>query len=470
MLRYNSLIQLHTQPNVLYDRQKTPLLSRLSFLSIMLQRTCFLKMHFLYEFLLLFFFTTLAAAYNYDYDWVARHLGARSPYNHGAAGGNSDPILQEYDLEQIQLVFRHGIRYPNQGDKEDMIRLANILKSSKNNTVAWANQFNPDDYPNDKFDMLTDNGEQDVYKIGVRMGKKYAKITGKDNVKNIASDYERTTRSANAFTRGFFGSEIALTKVHPGQDTTIHLAGDCPAYDEEIGKNPKKAMNEYINKAYPPSAERLNKDLGVALTAEDVYAISLSCAYEASIYQRTNTFCALLTKEDYAISEYSFDIKYAYKYSYTAEINPKLPCDLLKEIVADIDTVVQGRQGPRLSIKNGHSMTVLPLEARLGIHKDDFKLTANVPQDKIDNRKFRTSEDDMYGANVMFQLLTKKGTKDKFVRILLSEVPTVLPGCDTEACPYETFQNIVKPLLNCDYREICGGGGGAVEKVLDIIP
>ncbi|KAI9255805.1 histidine phosphatase superfamily [Phascolomyces articulosus] len=421
----------------------------------------------------LFHLTTipvLFATAAYDYDWVSRHLGARSPYNQGAAS-STDPVLKQYDIEQIQIVFRHGTRFPNEGDKEDMINMANILASSKNDTVSWAKQFNPDDYPNDQFDQLTDNGEKELHQIGLRMGKKYSQLRSQVaqgdkfvQLKNIASDYPRTVRSGTAFTKGFFegvASNIPMTKLGPEQDTTIHLTSNCPEYEAEVGKTPKKEMNAYISKAFPISAERLKKDLGVDVAPADVYAILLSCAYEASIYHRVNTFCSILSKEDYAMSEYTFDIKYSHKYTYPHPINSLMACDLVKEITADLDGAYQENQNaPRLSFKHGHSMTVLPLATRLGIHKDDFLLTADVSQDQIANRLFRTSEDDMYGANIMFQLLSKKGTKEKYVRILLSEVPTVLPGCDTEICPYETFKSVVEPLLQCNREEACQGNGG----------
>ncbi|KAI9497472.1 histidine phosphatase superfamily [Zychaea mexicana] len=429
----------------------------------------------LFEFITSIFFlssipVSITAAYQYDYDWVSRHLGARSPYNQ-EAGGSSDSILNEYDIEQIQIVFRHGTRQPNEGDKEDMVRLAQVLSTSNNDTVSWASKFNPGDYPDDQFDQLTKNGERELYEMGARMGKKYAGLRsqlveddkGLAHLKNIASDHSRTVLSGTQFTKGFFeGSgvdNVPMTKISAEQDTTIYSITNCPEHGEEVGKTPKKEMHKYLDKAYPSSAERINADLGVQISARDVYYISLSCAYEASIYHRVDTFCSLLTKKDFAISEYAFDIKYSHKYSYPFPINSLLACDLVKEIAADLDSGFQGNQdAPLLSLKHGHSMTVLSLADRLGIHKDDFLLKADASQDQIDSRLFRTSEDDMYGANIMFQLLSKKGTKDKFVRILLSEVPTVLPGCDSEVCPYETFRNVVEPLLQCNREQACNGG------------
>ena len=422
----------------------------------------------LYRFIaILLFFTTISvlfASAAYDYDWVSRHLGARSPYNQDAAS-NSDPILNEYEIEQIQVLSRHGTRFPNAGDKKDMIRVATILASSKNNTVAWAKEFNPTDYPDDKFDQLTDNGEDEVYQIGLRMGEKYSqlrsKITQASQVKNIASDYPRTIRSGTAFIKGFFkgsavGSDIPLTTINAEQDTTVHLTSNCPQYTKEVGKNPKTEMNAYIDKAFPANAERFKKDFGVDISSRDVFAVLLTCAYEASIYHRVDTFCSILSKEDYMMSEYAFDIKYTNKYSYPHEINSLMACDLVKEIVTDLDNARQGKQdAPRISFKHGHSMTVLPLAARLGIHKDGYLLTADASKEQIDSRMFRTSEDDTYGANIMFQLLNKKGTEEKFVRVLLSEVPTVLPGCNAEVCSYETFKQAVAPLLQCNREEVC---------------
>ncbi|KAI9310465.1 histidine phosphatase superfamily [Dichotomocladium elegans] len=404
--------------------------------------------------------TSLAAE---DYAYVSRHLGARSPYNHGSAL-KEDPIVADYDINQIQLFVRHGVRFPNQDDIKDINEIVKVLKTSTNpQVVEWAHAFTPSDFPLDKADELTDMGREDLHQIGLRMGKKYSAFRagldlGKSGgVRNIASNVGRSIGSGESFSAGFWDQSgqtpAALTIIPKEQDVTIDILENCPNYDKAVGHQPKVEMNRYIDATYGPLRERLSEVLGLpSLTNKDVYKVWYACAYSASIFRDVSTFCSVLTKDDFEANEYAIDIKYSYKYAYNSEaITSGMACQLFKEMIADL----KNASHVQMVVKHGHSMTVLPLETKLGIHRDPFALTADATPQQIANRSFRTSEDDMYGANLMLQLLTKKGTSKRYVRALLSEVPVVIPGCTDELCEYDHFMDVVAPLLACDFDKIC---------------
>lgn len=394
-----------------------------------------------------------------DYSFISRHLAARSPYDQGRAP-LEDLISKDYQIEQIQMFMRHGVRYPSSSDIKDIEDIVKKLQNSEMPHISSrVAQYNPEEqFPKSLADELTKTGVDDHFQIGQRLGKKYAEFRSSldlNKVQNLASHVNRSIISGESFTKGFWqdGNAPPLKSVPANEDKTIDTLANCPNYDKVVGSTPKKEMLRYYATAFQSTAQRLSKELGLPdMTTDDVYKLWYVCAYRTSIYKQVHPFCDYFTQQELLNAEYAMDIKYSFKYSYgSEEIATGIACRGFQEMVGNIRNASQ----IQLVLKHGHSKTVLPLEAKLGIHRDDFTISADATPEQIKNRKFRTSHDDMYGAHFMIQLLKKKASNKRFVRALISEIPTVIPGCEEELCPLDRFMEIAEPLLDCDYDEVC---------------
>ncbi|KAI8366047.1 uncharacterized protein BYT42DRAFT_550021 [Radiomyces spectabilis] len=114
-----------------------------------------------------------------------------------------------------------------------------------------------------------------------------------------------------------------------------------------------------------------------------------------------------------------------------APLNEKLPCPLMRQLVADMRRAVKREPGyPRITTKFGHSHTVVGLETFLGLFKDPEKLAAHTPIQRIQERKFRMAQ-------------------------IVSEQPVILPESHSVLCPFEMFYQVVEPKLHCDYAALC---------------
>jgi multiple inositol-polyphosphate phosphatase/2,3-bisphosphoglycerate 3-phosphatase len=110
----------------------------------------------------------------------------------------------------------------------------------------------------------------------------------------------------------------------------------------------------------------------------------------------------------------------------------------------------------------GHAETLLPLQALLGLHKDEPKLRAGNQAIHMD-RKFKTSKISPFSSNIMFVLfkcdaVTETGEPmDKYmVQMLHNEMPMIIPGCKEEFCSFATFKSHYQHILDtCDFEDIC---------------
>ncbi|KAL1929782.1 hypothetical protein VTP01DRAFT_1920 [Rhizomucor pusillus] len=419
--------------------------------------------------------STFVSGFHHDVDWIKQHLASKAPYP--VTGTNRlDNITKDgYQVDQLQLVVRHGSRYPSDGDTEDIADALALLKSSTNkDALSWLHDYE-NIYTDERSGRLDENGQLEEYLHGRRVAKSYPallqSIFDQGTVKRIsayATDSPRVSQSAQAFLLGLLeghgplGSSKQITvpmfTLPDDNNTVISFYERCPAYDKEVDDNDKtnEQSKLYEEMAESPIAERLSKELHINVTAKDVTKIYTGCSFEVSHRNNVDTFCSLLSRNDILVNEYREDLSYFYKDAYAYEINKHMACDLMKDVMANINAAISGTEDyDKISLKFGHTQSILFSETFLGLFDDHKLLLANMTQSEINNRAFRTSKIATFASNVAFQVLTKKSADQKFVRVLVSEEPVVIPGCKDIVCPIETFRKIMEPRLQCDFNKLC---------------
>ncbi|KAK4517989.1 uncharacterized protein ATC70_001338 [Mucor velutinosus] len=410
-----------------------------------------------------------------DTDWIKQHLGARGGYPSNSVP-QTDPIVKKYHVDQMQVIIRHGTRYPEDSDTEGINDALALLAKSKNATLTgWVADYDNKFLPR-RAGALDRNGQLEHYLHGKRLAKSYPdlieSVIDDDVVQFTAysSWSNRTSQSGQAFCMGTFEGYGALGKKNmlavpqlsyaQNNDSLIAFHKSCPRWQKEVDNaGLVDAAIEPLKKAYmAPIAARLTKDLGINITASDVKDMHSACGSEVTMHNNANTFCLLFTKDDFLKMEYYDDLKHYYKYSYgIPDINTEMACDLAKTVMNNIELAVSNttEDYPRLDLKFGHTETLLPFRTFLGLRKDKETLHWNSTQQVIDNRKFKMSEFNFFANNIAFQVLSSKNSTDKFVRVLDNEVAIVFPGCDNEVCPIEQFRKALNPLLTCDFNKLC---------------
>ncbi|KAG0170767.1 PHOsphatase [Apophysomyces sp. BC1034] len=412
------------------------------------------------------------AQYTHQLEWISRHLVTRSPY---PIPSQLDNITVEYEVDQIQLVIRHGTRYAKKNAMQGVNEVLERLHESDNiDALSWLHDYEPMDL---KFSSMIDNtGRLDMYLHGQRVAKVQSKLLDsmiqKDVVFDLSSYSDKsvwTSESGLAFHQGLLegrgplGSSKQLTApfhtLDYKTDNIINMRNNCPIWQKEISHNPGSMAESklYAASVLAAIAQRLSNDFGIEVSIRNVDSIFDGCIFDVAQYRNTKFFCSLLSHDEILQLEYFRDLNIYYTYSYGyPEINTKVACELGQVLYQELQDAYNKMDGyHKLSLKFGHTQSIIFLQSYLGLFKDPFILRANTSQADIDRRVFRTANFCQFAANIGFQLLTRKGTSDRYVRVLVAERPVVMPGCGTELCPYAKFESVMKPLLQCNYEEVC---------------
>ncbi|KAF9908932.1 PHOsphatase [Linnemannia zychae] len=265
-------------------------------------------------------------------EWIRSHLGTKSPYPHESRPvGLLKDTPKGYELVQLHLINRHGTRYPSASKSVSFKALADRLKGVKLRGFEWLRDWPSETlYPPMRGNLLSAQGDSDLYQIGRRFAIRYR--TFLDKYPYDASTYEftssaksRCSQSAYAFSVGFFEGRLTyepgfgfkkgghrppiqpveISMLPIGLDKELAVKYACPRWLESVKDSPNvvKESKLYESKFLPAIAERLTAVLSagaetpsarVNITAKDVGAIQNICGFEISMHNDDKTWCRLL--------------------------------------------------------------------------------------------------------------------------------------------------------------------------------
>ncbi|KAJ1771419.1 hypothetical protein LPJ74_002352 [Coemansia sp. RSA 1843] len=364
-------------------------------------------------------------------------LSTKTPY---LLGHRSDVALPSgYELLQVQHLIRHGARYPNLGEIKGINRVYEILRPIV--PKSWI----IDDLINtSNAGLLAKSGEQEIAAIAERTVLRYHQVFDRaiimpETLQFVSSDKQRTRVSAQTF-RGVLSKDntrLSQVRVLPQEnDTTLSMHHICPTWIRDSAQLEQYEVAletlkfDVLNG--PTILWMINVRLGVSKTTllmDDIDIIYRLCGYDLSIYQDDSRWCTLL---DHTMSEYlelRRDIAYSRLYGpYGANINKKIACVLLTDILKDIDSAMANPTTAVSTFRFGHAetmsfvSTLLKLEDTLG--KDNAPITGNMSLSDAVDRGFKTTVIAPFSTNLVIELYRGR-RRTGFFRLLLNERNTV---------------------------------------------
>ncbi|CAO3651433.1 unnamed protein product [Mucor hiemalis] len=376
--------------------------------------------------------------------WALGHLGTRSSYPNKELR-DYDPITLEYDINQIQLVIRHGTRYPVlSGIHAINEALLTLNESSNEQLVSWMKDYK-NEYLEHRAGQLNGYGQEEEYLIAKRFAKRYPQLIhslidgdtiSSNDFQAFSSWSNRTSQSGQAFCLGLFEGfgqlgptnimSVPILSFPQDHDSLISLDNSCPRWQLEAKARIWELMQPVLETFIAPISRRLSKELNIEnVSITDVKNLYDACSTEISMRRRVDTFCKVFNRQD----------------------------------ILQLEKIYSGRlrkQDFKLDIKFGHSETTLPLRTFLGLYKDEPILSASSTKEEIENRKFRMSKFGYFANNVAFQLLSRKVDKQLFVRIMDNEEPICVPQCKEVLCTLSEFKAyMTSRIQQCNYEDFC---------------
>lgn len=391
----------------------------------------------------------------------------------------------------IDMLVRHGTRYPSKKDVKKIDAMLSVVNSffdkSKpfvygNLKLPWKNHFVVE-----KDKILTNIGKEEMKNLSGRIFTRLPELFNPQNTQEslrfYSTDTSRTIESASAFTSGLFGdgSNVSIISVDKDKDHLLRFFDQCPRYKRRVSEN-KTAL--YHTKRFREGSEmnavlkKVVAKLGLTVEQQNklkpkhITAMYVTCSFEVAVFNREDTWCTLFDQDDFDVLEYLYDLKHFWKRAYGYQINYRMSCILLSDIVKNIleATQVEHTKETSMQEKNpigklgvfrfAHAETLQPLYALLGLFKDKELRADNFATQR--SRKYRTSHVVPFGANMAFILYScnnsesKNSLRDFQVQVYVSEKLIPLPCGDEISCPLEDFLKLYSEHTDyCDLSEIC---------------
>ena len=390
------------------------------------------------------------------------------------------------DAVHINMVIRHGSRYPSDGDMEEIQELLTKLHTihTSNSPFRYANLIIPWKTPSEWQHVtpseLSSVGEIEQYNIAKRYRSRFPGIFDKPYwnkyFRFVSTDKSRTVQSAVSFAHGIFEGKgpvgdsnfqpVAITYSGPEEKDDLLSPDDaCPRYETEVDDLAGDEADKFLKSSDMINVtKRLEQRLQIAgelsLTKDDVEKIFRLCAFGV-MNRGDNSWCPLLDPKDMAAIEYLDDLENYYEHSYGIEFSYKIICVLVKHITQNLRDFAAGKAEHYGIFRFSSSGTVTPLLAMLGLFKDSVPLRADNFRQQGE-RQFRMSNMVPMSANVAFVLYKCNSTEDQFeveykVQVLLNEELVGLPCCQgNKTCSLENFLLCFdEDVKNCDFEAMC---------------
>ncbi|KAH7909640.1 histidine phosphatase superfamily [Hygrophoropsis aurantiaca] len=236
---------------------------------------------------------------------------------------------------QVNLLQRHGARYPKKSDGKAMKKSAEAL--------AGANSFNGSEYDflaNYTYDLGTDDlvpyGAAQSYDAGQLHYTRYASLLSETMMPFVrASDSERVVESALNWTAGFAYASNQLyapvLSVIIDQSTNDTLDDDmCP----NVGTSTTETT-DWMDVFAPAIADRINAAApGANLANSDIVNLMALCPFETVANEAPSGFCGLFTLDEFNDYEYYGDLTDYYGNGYGQQLGPVQGVGYVNELLA----------------------------------------------------------------------------------------------------------------------------------------
>lgn len=367
---------------------------------------------------------------------IINFLGGSAPYIQRPGFGVSTEIPSGCTLEQVQLLQRHGERYPTLGDGKTYNNLYKKIKDhgTLKGDLSFFNDYtffvnNTDNYEQETTDSNSSGnflGADDATHLGEAFMLKYGSLyDNKSTLPIFTSNSGRVFHTSQYFAKGFLGDNYSEhTPKYVVIDEGSNLGANsltprtaCHAYDENENKD---FVSQYNTSFSGDIASRLEADnQGLNLTDDDIKNLFQWCAYEINV-RGSLPVCLLFSLEEYVRYSYLTDL-----YNYYAHGPGNLRGPLVGSAMLNASTALLKEDSDnKIWLSFTHDFDIELYHAALGIIS---------PKDHLQNKEVPFPNPYIHAHIVPMgaRLYTEKYkcNGQSYVRHITNDAVTPVPGC-----------------------------------------
>ncbi|KAJ5579846.1 Histidine phosphatase superfamily clade-2 [Penicillium hispanicum] len=421
---------------------------------------------------------SVAGGYNCFAD-ISHHWGQYSPYFSLAPESISDAVPDNCQVTFVQVISRHGARYPTASKSEQYRELVAAIQANATHLEGRYAFLRDYKYTLGSEDLTT-FGEYQMIHSGIKFYKRYESLA-RDHVPFIrASDSSRVVRSGRKFIQGFEQTKRQSQSLQRDQDSpkiNVVLSEDpgsnntlnhntCPVF-EASGLGDDVAA-DYADLFALPIQKRLEKHLpGVQLSTEDVVHLMDVCAFDTvastSDGSKQSGFCQLFTLPEWAQYNYLQSLGKYYGYGAGNPLGPTQGIGFVNELIARLthtpvhdDTTtnhtLDAPGAPTFPVDRTlyadftHDNGMIPIFFALGLYNGTSELPRTHVQSKSAADGYSAAWTVPFGARAYIEMMQcpSDPNPEPFVRVLVNDRVVPLHGCAVDAlgrCRREDFIN-----------------------------
>ncbi|KAK4231796.1 3-phytase A [Podospora fimiseda] len=309
-------------------------------------------------------------------------MGYLTPYRPSEGFGVDEwPLPKGAEIVQLQMVSRHGSRYPTEGSVvqqfgEKVNQAKEHAKFKGKGALEFLNEWR---YELGS-EILVSKGRQELFDSGVLHSYMYGKLYN-PNSKIIVrtTTQDRMLKSAENFMAGFFGLEwtnnATIEVIIEGTGYNNSLAGymNCPNGHKVRGGT--EAANIWIHNYLQNATARLSSLVeGFEWTIEDSYAAQTMCSYETVAYGFSR-FCSLFDYDEWIGFGYSIDLNFYGNDAFGSPVGRAIGLGYQQEVIARLRNHTLGYSGSQINTTLDGNTETFPLDQDLYL---DFSHDTNI--------------------------------------------------------------------------------------------
>ncbi|KAF4988262.1 hypothetical protein FGRMN_9866 [Fusarium graminum] len=411
---------------------------------------------------------------------IFQMMGYLSPYSPSTGFGVDEyPIPQGAEIVQVQMLSRHGARYPTPGANVATLgeRLANASSTLKaSGALEFLNDW--------KYELgkaiLVPRGRQELFESGVLHSYMYGSLYNPESKLIVrTTTQDRMLKSAENWMAGFFGLEwtnnatIEVIIEAPGFNNSLAGGLNCPNSNKADYVTP---VATWYEKYLKDATDRFNDATeGFTWTPADVWAAQNMCPYETVAYGFSR-FCDLFTYEEWEHFGYSIDLGFSSGAGFQSPVGRATGLGYQQEVMARLKNHTLGYSGSQINITLDGMTETFPLNQSLYF---DFSHDTNIisilaafglrqfaeelPTDRYPGEhQFVVSKLTPFGARLDIEIIKApkpvsperdgylEGKETKYIHFVLNQRTVPLgrsfPECDVNRkdgwCELDTFMEV----------------------------
>ncbi|XP_071565905.1 multiple inositol polyphosphate phosphatase 1-like isoform X2 [Temnothorax nylanderi] len=423
-----------------------------------------------------------------DEDDPYLYMGTKTAYHFVHGGKTRFQTVPNCRPVQIWMLAAHGTRCPTMHEIDKIVSLTNlkeqILQNHEerreghmcNRDLENLRRWKPDEYlSSQRAEVLTPQGVEDMKLLARRLQSNFPELL-LPNIHNITStNYKfRATEardSMTSFMEGLFGSRSAVLPEESSlNDTLLTAYKTCGVWKNEENNEGSFENMEHSRFDVGPEFQNLLKNVSRRLGfLYNISADMVDAMYDACRYQKAwsvtelSPWCAVFSKEELRVLEYREDLDYYYKAGYGRDINTRLGCPLLHDMMRHFWNIARDEMSgePAGIFYFSDIVSLQNLLTTMGINEDQTRLTAYNYKD-VARRQWRTSLISSFAANLIavFYKCNDSNNRNK-VMFYLAEKPIRYNGCQVGLCDWELLKSKFGQLASNCKLDVCWKASGA---------